>query len=106
MDFSGLPNTTPVSKLAAKAATVPETPVRDSKPSPKKTITPKQDNKDASKETPKEHQRCQSQRMWLKFHPHWKRKSLATRDGPRALRSKEVPQVGFKVQDLIINSPL
>ena len=55
---------------------------------------------------PKEHQRCQSQRMWLKFHPHWKRKSLATRDGPRALRSKEVPQVGFKVQDLIINSPL
>ena len=52
MDFSGLPNTTPVSKLAAKAATVPETPVRDSKPSPKKTITPKQDNKDASKETP------------------------------------------------------
>ena len=28
------------------------------------------------------------------------------RDGPRALGSKEIPQVGFKVQDLIINSPL
>ena len=27
------------------------------------------------------------------------------RDGPRALGSKEIPQVGFKVQDLIVNSP-
>ena len=28
------------------------------------------------------------------------------RDGPRTLGSKEIPQVGFKVQDLIVNSPL
>ena len=28
------------------------------------------------------------------------------RDGPRALGSKEIPQVGFKDQDLIVNSPL
>ena len=38
--------------MAAKAATVPETPVRDSKPSPKKTVTPKKGKKDVSKETP------------------------------------------------------
>ena len=58
----------------------------------------------------KEHQRCQNQRKWLKFHPHWKRKrsdyrSFMARDGPRTLGSKEIPQVGFKVQDLIVNSP-
>ena len=35
--FQEVPKTTPASKLATKAATVPETPVRDSKPSPKKT---------------------------------------------------------------------
>ncbi|XP_066022829.1 FK506-binding protein 4-like isoform X1 [Pocillopora verrucosa] len=40
-----VPKTTPASKLATKAATVPETPVRDSKPSPKKTVTPKKDEK-------------------------------------------------------------
>ena len=28
------------------------------------------------------------------------------KDGPRALGSKEILQVGFKVQDLIVNSPL
>ena len=28
------------------------------------------------------------------------------KDGPRALGSKEIPQVGFKDQDLIVNSPL
>ena len=31
--------------------------------------------------------------------------SFVARDGPRALGSKEIPQVGFKVQDLIVNSP-
>ena len=55
---------------------------------------------------------CQSQRMWLKFHPHWKRKSPATvvlwqeMVQGHLIGSKEIPQVGFKVQDLIINSPL
>ena len=50
--FQEVPKTTPASKLATKAATVPETPVRDSKPSPKKTVTPKKDKKDVDKETP------------------------------------------------------
>ena len=77
--FQEVPKTTLFSKLAAKAATVPETPVQDSKPSPKKTVTPKKDKKmSIRKLQPKEHQRCQNQRKWLKFHPHWKRKSLAT----------------------------
>ena len=59
-----VPKTTPASKLATKAATVPETPVRDSKPSPKKTVTPKEDKKKMSvrKLQSKEHQRCQNQR--------------------------------------------
>ena len=33
-------------------------------------------------------------------------RSFVARDGPRALGSKEIPQVGFKAQDLIVNSPL
>ena len=77
--FQEVPKTTPASKLAVKAATVPETPVRDSKPSPKKTVTPKKDKKKlVRKVQPKEHQRCQNQRKWLKFHPHWKRKNLVS----------------------------
>ena len=32
--------------------------------------------------------------------------SFMARDGPRALGSKEILQVGFKIQDLILNSPL
>ena len=32
--------------------------------------------------------------------------SFMARDGPRALGSKEIPRVGFKDQDLIVNSPL
>ncbi|XP_066016204.1 uncharacterized protein [Pocillopora verrucosa] len=47
-----VPKTTPASKLATKAATVPETSVRDSKPSPEKAVTPKKDKKDLDKETP------------------------------------------------------
>ena len=44
-------------------------------------------------------------------HPHLKRKNQATivlwqRWSLRTLGSKEIPQVGFKVQDLIVNSPL
>ena len=50
--FQEVPKTTPASKLATKAATVPETSVRDSKPSPKKTVTLKKDKKDVDKETP------------------------------------------------------
>ena len=50
--FQEVPKTTPICKLAAKAAIVTETPVRDSKPSPKKTVTPKKDKKDVDKETP------------------------------------------------------
>ena len=77
--FQEVPKTTPASKLAVKAATVPETPVRNSKPSTKKTVTSKKDTKMVVKKLqPKEHQRCQNQRKWLKFHPHWKRKNLAT----------------------------
>ena len=77
--------------MAAKAAKVLETPVRDSKPSRKKTVTSKKEKKDVSKETP-----FQNQRKWLKFHPHWKGKKsdyhgFMARDGPRTLGSKEIP---------------
>ena len=44
--FQEVPKTTPVCKLAAKSAIVPETPAQGSKPSPKKIVTPKKDNKD------------------------------------------------------------
>ena len=44
--FQEEPKTTPARKLAAKAAIVPETPAQGSKPSPKKIVTPKKDNKD------------------------------------------------------------
>ena len=55
--FQEVPKTTPASKLADKAATVPETPVRDSKPSPKKTVTLKKEKKMlVRKLQPKEHQ--------------------------------------------------
>ena len=78
--FQEEPKTTPARKLAAKAAIVPETPAQGSKPSPKKIVTPKKDNKDVGirKLQSKERQRCQNQIKWLKFHPHWKRKNLAT----------------------------
>ena len=90
--FQEVPKTTPISKLAAKAATVPETPVRDSKPSPKKTVTPKKDKKDVDKETP------------IKGTPKVS-KSEEVVEVPPSLE-KEIPQVGFKDQDLIVNSPL
>ena len=43
--FQEVPKTTLASKLATKAATVPETSVRDSKPSPEKAVTPKKGQK-------------------------------------------------------------
>ena len=60
--FQEVPKTTPASKLATKAATVPETPVRDSKPSPKKTVALKKEKKMfVRKLQPKEHQKFQNQ---------------------------------------------
>ena len=58
----------------------------------------------------KKHQRCQNQRKWMKFHPHWKRKksgyhSFMVRDGPRTLGSKEIPQVGFKTKIWLLILP-
>ena len=62
--FQEVLKTTPASKLAVKAATVPETPVRNSKPSTKKTVTLKKDKKMVVKKLqPKEHQR--KERIWL-----------------------------------------
>ena len=110
--FQEVPKTTPASKLAAKAATVPETPVRDSKPSPKKTVTPKKDKKDVDKETPiKGTPKVSKSEEVVEIPPSLEKKksgyhSFMARDGPRALGSKEIPQVGFKVQDLIIKSLL
>ena len=75
--FQEVPKTTPISKLAAKAATVPETPVRDSKPSPKKTVTPKKDKKDVCEETPiKGTPKVSKSEKVMQFHPCWKRKKI------------------------------
>ena len=107
-----VPKTTPASKLAVKAATVPETPVRDSKPSPKKTVTPKKDKKDVDKETPiKGTPKVSKSEEVVEVPPSLEKKksgfrSFMARDGPRALGSKEIPRVGFKDQDLIVNSLL
>ena len=111
--FQEVPKTTPISKLAAKAATVPETPVRDSKPSPKKTVTLKKEKKMlVRKLQPKEHQKVSKSEEVVEVPPSLEKKKsgyhgFMARDGPRALGSKEIPQVhvSFKVQDLIVNSP-
>ena len=78
--FQEVPKTTPASKLAVKAATVPETPVRDSKPSAKKTVTPKKNKKMlVRKLPPKVHRRCHAKsEEVVKFHPQWKIKNLAS----------------------------
>ena len=108
--FQEVPKTTPTSKLAAKAATVPETPVRDSKPSPKKTVTLKKEKKMlVRKLQPKEHQKVSKSEEVVEVPPSLEKKKsgyhgFMARDGPRTLGSKEIPQVGFK--DLIVNSPL
>ena len=110
--FQEVPKTTPASKLAAKVATVPETPVRYSKANPKKTVPPKMDKKDVSKDTPtKGTPKVSKSQELVEILPSLEKKksghhSFMTRDGPRALGLKEIPQVGFKVQDLIVNSPL
>ena len=107
-----VPKTTPASKLAVKAATVPETPVRDSKPSPKKTVTPRKEKKMlVRKLQPKEHQKVSKSEEVVEVPPSLEKKksgfrSFMARDGPRALGSKEIPRVGFKDQDLIVNSLL
>ena len=98
--FQEVPKTTLFSKLAAKAATVPETPVGDSKPSPKKTVTPK-----------KEHQKVSKSEEVVEVPPSLEKKKFGyhgfmARDHPRTLGSKEISQVGFKDQDLIVISPL
>ena len=111
MDFSGSTKDNSISKLAAKAATVPETPVRDSKPSPKKTVTPKKDKKNVDKETPiKGTPKVSKSEEVVEVPPSLEKKksgyhNFMARDGPRALGSKEIPQVGFTDQDLIVNSP-
>ena len=110
--FQEVPKTTLFSKLAAKAATVPETPVGDSKPSPKKTVTPKKEKKIlVRKLQPKEHQKVSKSEEVVEVPPSLEKKksgyhSFMARDGPRTLGSKEIPQVGFKDQDLIVISPL
>ena len=110
--FQEVPKTTPISKLAAKAATVPETPVRDSKPSPKKTVTLKKEKKMlVRKLQPKEHQKVSKSEEVVEVPPSLEKKKFGyhgfmARDNPRTLGSKEIPQVGFKDQDLIVISPL
>ena len=110
--FQEVPKTTLCSKLAAIAATVPETPVGDSKPSPKKTVTPKKEKKIlVRKLQPKEHQKVSKSEEVVEVPPSLEKKKFCyhgfmARDHPRTLGSKEIPQVGFKDQDLIVNSPL
>ena len=108
--FQEVPKTTPASKLATKAATVPETPVRDSKPSPKKTVTPKKDKKDVDKETPiKGTPKVSKSEEVVEVPPSLEKKKsghrcFMARDGPRTLGSKGIPQVGSTDHDLVVNS--
>ena len=60
---------------------------------------------------PKEHQKVSKSEEVVEVPPSLEKKksgyhSFLARDGPRALGSKEILQVGFKDQDLIVNSPL
>ena len=60
---------------------------------------------------PKEHQKVSKSEEVIEVPPSSKGKKsdyrdFMARDGPRALGSKEILQVGFKDQDLIVNSPL
>ena len=108
--FQEVPNKTPFSKLAAKAATVPETPVRDSKPSPKKTVTLKKEKKMLKKLQPKEHQKVSKSEEVVEIPPSLEKKKsgyhgFMARDGPRTLGSKEIPQVGFKTKIRLLILP-
>jgi len=106
-----VPKTTPASRLVAKAtATVasktttafPETPVRDTKRSPKKTVTSKKSEdkgvvKESSNEkTPKTPKSDEPDEVPTSLE---KKKSIyrsfMARDGPRALGSKPVPEVSI-----------
>lgn len=104
-----VPKTTPASRLAAKAVAaavskttaVPDAPVRDTKQSPKKTVTPKKEDKGVvtespSKKTPKTPKSDEPDEV----PPSLEKKkssyrSFMSRDGPRALGSKPVPEVSF-----------
>ena len=75
--FQEVPKTTPASKLATKAATVPETPVRDSKPSPKKTVTLKKEKKMfVRKLQPKEHQKVSKSEEVVEVPPSLEKKKI------------------------------
>ncbi|XP_020610634.1 replication factor C subunit 1-like [Orbicella faveolata] len=103
-----VPKTTPASRLAAKAAAtvaskattaVPETPGRDTKRSPKKTVTPKKsEDKGVAKESPNEKTpKTPKSDEPDEVPPSLEKKksnyrSFMARDGPRALGSKPVPE--------------
>ena len=78
---------------------------------PKKTVTPKKDKKGVDKETPiKGTPKVSKSEEVVEVPPSLEKKksgyhNFMARDGPRALGSKEIPQVGFTDQDLIVNSP-
>ena len=104
-----VPKTTPASRLAGKAAAaaesktttaVPETPVRDTKQSPKKIVTPKKsEDKGVVKESPsKKTPKTPNSNEPDEVPPSLEKKkssyrSFMSRDGPRALGSKPLPEV-------------
>lgn len=103
-----IPKTTPASRLAAKAAaaaaskpTVPETPVRDTKQSPKKTITPTKENKGVVKESPNmKTPKTSKTDEKGEIPPSLEKKkssyrSFMSRDGPSAIGSKPIPEVSI-----------
>ena len=60
---------------------------------------------------PKEHQKVSKSEEEVEVPPSLEKKKsgyhgFMARVGPRTLVSKEIPQVGFTDQDLIVNSPL
>lgn len=105
-----VPKTMPAGRLAAKAVAaavsktttaVPETPVRDTKQSPKKTVTPKKEDTGVVKESPsKKTPKTPKPDEPGEVPPSLEKKkssyrSFMSRDGPRALGSKPVPEVSF-----------
>ena len=60
---------------------------------------------------PKEHQKVSKSEEVIEVPPSLEKKQsgyrgFMARDGPRTFGSKEIPQVGSKDQNLIVNSPL
>ncbi|KAL9963269.1 hypothetical protein ACROYT_G032452 [Oculina patagonica] len=101
------PKATPASRLAAKAAAaaskttipIPETPIRDTKQSPKKTVTPTKEDKGVVKESPdkKTPKTSKADEKDDEIPPSLEKKksgyrSFMSRDGPRALGSKPIPE--------------